>query len=254
MNSKRVQKVQEPEKQVENPVKKLVEKEVEKDVSQSAIPKVIYMCDRTLDSISKYGKNWTDLNPEYSLKLYDNEMCAAFLSNVYGEEYKELFDFIKDGPIKADFWRVCILYQFGGVYIDADNEPLVRMSDFIDPTVDFVTCTAYSPRHHFNPNFIMSKAKDTILKECIDTYFTWFREKKPYTYFDWSIMNVFTKVIQIPNYKKRDGIYEVNGKRIQLIREQEGKEFYDDHNMYHGVRVFNNRYRNYDAGIHKFIK
>jgi hypothetical protein len=248
MNSKRTSNV------VQESVSK-PEKKVEKDVSsQESIPKIIYMCDRTLDSISKYGLNWTKLNPDYKLKLYDNEMCEKFLSDVFGDEYKDLFNYITHGPIKADFWRICILYKYGVVYIDADNEPLVALSEFINPDVDFVTCTAYSPNHSFNPNFIMAKSGDSILKQSINTYLDWYREKKQYSYFSWSIMNVFTQVIKIPDFKKKDGVYEVDGKRIQIIREQEGKEFYDDHNIYKGVRVFNNRYRNYDAGIHQFIE
>lgn len=224
----------------------------EKMEVKEAIPKVLYMCDKTLDNIKKYSSNWTKLNPDYKIKLYDNELCEKFLNDVFGKDFVTVFNFIKDGPIKADFWRVCLLYHYGGIYIDADIEPLVPLKDYIDPAADFVTCTAYSPRHKFNPNFIAAKAGDSYLKDCIQMYLTWYEEKKTYNYFDWSIMNVFTNVIQIPNFKKVDNVYEVDGKNIQLLKECEGKEFYDDHNVYHKVRVFNNRYKNYDAGTHKF--
>lgn len=39
------------------------------------IPKVIYMCHKTLEHIKIYSRNWKKLNPEYEIKLYDDTMC-----------------------------------------------------------------------------------------------------------------------------------------------------------------------------------
>lgn len=58
----------------------------------------------------------------------------------YSDEHVKLFQWIPDGPIKADFWRVCVLHTFGGVYSDADNEPLVPLSDFVRDDVSMTTC------------------------------------------------------------------------------------------------------------------
>ena len=44
-------------------------------------------------------------------KLYDDEMIKLFLLEEYGELYKNIFDYLVHGPIKADFWRICILYK-----------------------------------------------------------------------------------------------------------------------------------------------
>ncbi len=106
-----------------------------------SIPKTIYFCNKTLDKMEKYANNWKILNPDYEIKLYDNVLCKQFLLEEYGQLYVDIFDYLTDGPIKADFWRVCILYKYGGVYSDIDNEPLVPLKDFIEPDVDFVTCS-----------------------------------------------------------------------------------------------------------------
>ena len=119
-------------------------------------PKVIYLCNKTIgakDILS--SNNWKKLNPEYEIKLYDDEMIQLFLLEQYGYFYKNIFDYLKDGPIKSDFWRLCILYKKGGIYSDIDNVPLVKLSDFIENDVDFVTCSTYW-RFNFNPNFIIS--------------------------------------------------------------------------------------------------
>ena len=224
--------------------------------SNSTIPKVIYMCDKTLDNIQKYSLNWKKLNPEYEIKLYDNKLCEDFLLNKFSQLHYDIFKYISDGPIKADFWRLCILYRNGGIYIDSDNEPLIPLKDYIVEDVDFVTCSSYwdSMNFNFNPNFIMSKAGDTILKECIDLYIKWYNEKKQYTYWGWSIMRVFSDVIKLDNYKKNDGIYYIKNKKIQILKEVQGKNHYDDHNIYNNMRVFNNRYNDYDVNTHQFKK
>ena len=72
------------------------------------IPKVIYMCHKHLSEISKYSLNWKILNPEYDIKLYDDNLCQQFLLNEYSQLHLDIFNFLKDGPIKADFWRICI--------------------------------------------------------------------------------------------------------------------------------------------------
>ena len=121
------------------------------------IPKIIYMCDKTLNYIKIYSQNWIKLNPDYEIKLYDNTLCEQFLLDNYSQLHCDIFKYIPDGPIKADFWRVCILYKYGGLYVDADNEPLVPLKDFIEEDVDFVTCKSYWDIMNFNPNFIQTK-------------------------------------------------------------------------------------------------
>ena len=41
--------------------------------------------------------------------------------------------------------------------------------------------------------------------------------------------------------------------KIQIIKEHIGNNHYDSHNTYKGVRIFNNRYKNWDGNLHKFF-
>jgi len=217
----------------------------------SDIPKQIFICDKTLKYITKYSQNWKTLNPEYEIKLYDDEMCKEFLLNEFSQKHKDLFEHLKDGPIKADLWRICILYKYGGLYVDADAEPLVPLKDFIDYTADFVTCTSYGPK--FNPNFIMAKPGDELLKACIDTYIKIYDDKTAYGYWTYSIMCILSRHLDLINYDKTDKIYfDKNGKKYQILKEIKAERFCNDHNVYNGVRVFNNRYSTYDCYTHSF--
>lgn len=217
-------------------------------------PKVIYFCNK---KISKYelitSNNWKKLNPEYEIKLYDDEMIKLFLLKEYGELYKNIFEFLKDGPIKADFWRICILYKKGGIYSDIDNVPLVKLSDFIETDIDFVTCSAYW-RFNFNPNFIIANKDNIILKRCIEWYVIKYINRDKYDYWDWSIMNVFTQILHLENYNKEWGVYQLDNMKIQIIKECPGINHYDAHNIYNNKRVFNNRHPGWNCVSHNFIK
>jgi hypothetical protein len=223
----------------------------EKIEFKANFPKQIFICDKTYDFITRYSSNWKRLNPEYDIILFDNDRCRHFLLTEFNQKHVDIFNYIESGPIKADFWRVCTIYRYGGLYVDADAEPIVPLDHYIDTSVDFVTCSSYGP--NFNPNFIFAKAGDGLLKLCIETYEKMYDDRVPFSYWDWSIMTLFNKVLKLENYNKEPGIYyDASGKKYQIIKEIPGTNFYDDHNMYNGLRVFNNRYSNYNCFTHSF--
>ena len=232
-------------------------------------PKIIHICDKTLEFIEKYSKEiWSRLNPDYEIRLYDNHMCRGFLLETFGQQYADTFDYIKDGPIKADFWRVCILYTHGGVYSDADNLPLIPLKDFIEPNVDFVTCSSFwfKPTNKsfqmfeqkadakFNPNLIICKPGDPLMKNAINWYVHKYTMRHAYSYWKWSIMSCFTDILQPSNYNGLDGVYKLGKRKIQIIRELEGKTRYHDCNVYKGNLCFYNRMSVWNVNTHNFIK
>ena len=224
------------------------------------IPKVIYFCNKTLDKMKEYSDNWKRLNPEYEIRLSDNTMCETFLFHEYSPLHRDIFRFIKDGPIKADFWRICILNKYGGVYSDIDNEPLIPIRMFLETDVDFVTCSAYMEGTKFNPNFIMSNKNNIILEKCIEWYIHKYTKRHKYSYWGWSIMKAFTDILHLDNYRLQDGIFYLNPDKenkenqmkIQIMKECRGKNHYDDHNVYNGKRIFNNRYKEWNYATHCF--
>jgi len=218
------------------------------------IPKVIYMCDKELTFIEKYSKNWKNLNPDYEIKLYDDEMCKNFLRNEFSELHYDIFNFIKDGPIKADFWRVCVLYKYGGIYVDADIEPLVPIDQFIEKDIDFITCSSSRFYALFNPNFIMTGKNNEILNNCINAYIKKYNNKENYSYMNWSIVNIMRccNVLDIRNIDKKYGIYNSGNYKIQILQEKSFKDSYQDHMIYKDIRIFNNRYKTYNEKEHKF--
>jgi mannosyltransferase OCH1-like enzyme len=217
------------------------------------IPKTIYLCNKILcEKTIQYANVWKELNPEYAIQVYDNEMCAKFLHDHYGELYRDIFEYIKDGPIKADFWRVCILYKYGGVYSDIDNQPLVPFSDFVEPDIDLLTCSAYMGGMKFNPNLIMTDKANHILEKCIEWYVKKYTNGDSYAYWEWSIMRAFTETLILEGYNLKYGLYKNDEQTVQILQECPGTFHGDAHNIYRDMRIFNNRYSTWNCATHSF--
>ena len=199
------------------------------------IPKVIYMCYKTLDKIQIYSQNWKRLNPEYEIELYDDKRCREFLLKEYSPLHLKIFDFIKDGPIKSDFWRCCIINKYGGLYVDADIEPLVPLKEYIDGDEYFITCFSANPRE-LNPHFIMCNKDHPILEYCINKYIKFYSNKVPYKYWTWSIVRILKF-----NFHGKSGIYLINNNKYKFLAEM---KTYNDCE-YNKRIVLHNRYKEY---------
>jgi mannosyltransferase OCH1-like enzyme len=206
------------------------------------------MCHKNLDKIEIYSKNWKKLNPEYEIILYDDELCKKFLLDEYSQLHLDIFNFLKDGPIKADFWRICILNKYGGLYVDADINPLIPLNKYIENDDDFVTCISSNFNKNnlylqLNPHFILSDKNNIILQNAIDRYIQYYNNKIAYDYWEWSIC----KLLRIEGItEKKSHVLYINGKKIKFLYEQNFNSC-----EYKGEIVLKNRYDNYID--HNFI-
>jgi hypothetical protein len=90
-------------------------------IFNSIIPLNIFQTWHSLDLPPKMKENVDRLkrdNPEFKHYLYDDAMCREFIVNNFQENVVYAFDKLKPGAYKSDLWRYCILYVYGGIYID----------------------------------------------------------------------------------------------------------------------------------------
>jgi hypothetical protein len=57
-------------------------------------------------------------NPEFKYQFYDDERCRTFIQSHFPEDVLHAYDTFIPGAYKADLWRYCILYIYGGIYLD----------------------------------------------------------------------------------------------------------------------------------------
>ena len=70
----------------------------------------------------KNTKKWFELNPEYSYFLFNDTHVEHFIRIEYGERILRLYQNLLVGALKADVWRLMVMYCYGGIYFDMDSE------------------------------------------------------------------------------------------------------------------------------------
>lgn len=195
-----------------------------KRISLSSFPKIIHLTHKTTDLLQKSYNTWSQLNPEYEIRLYDNEKCLQELHKHFGELHCNIFNYIQDGPIKSDFFRLCILYIYGGVYADNDIVPYIPLRDFVEPDVDFLTCISYNytPKfniYNYNPHFMIAKPFNQNLYNIILKYVEMYVNNVEYTYWSWSICKHMTKIYNFNFTSSGNNIFFLDKQKYQFSTE-----------------------------------
>ena len=112
------------------------------------IPKVVHYTFATnkfpFEILANIEHNKT-LCPEYEFIFYDNDACDAFIKSNFNEKIYLAYKKINPeyGAMRADFFRYCVLFMKGGVYIDVKSSFKYNLSQIIKETD---TCLLDVPR------------------------------------------------------------------------------------------------------------
>ena len=71
-------------------------------------------------------------NPSFDYYLYDDSDCEKFFKDNYNPKVFETYQSIIPGAYKADFWRYCILYKYGGIYLDIKFKIITDLKKLIE--------------------------------------------------------------------------------------------------------------------------
>lgn len=63
------------------------------------------------------------LNPGFKYYLFDDKDCRQFIKHNFDATVLYAYDHLIPGAYKADLWRYCILYKYGGIYLDIKYIP-----------------------------------------------------------------------------------------------------------------------------------
>jgi mannosyltransferase OCH1-like enzyme len=161
----------------------------ENSISKVDLPKQIVFFYNDINIVpNKVFYNWKRLNPNYKLIFFDFKDSAYFLEKKLGTDYKEHFNKITYAPHKSDFFRLCFLYVYGGIYSDIDNEPLKPIETFYNNFENIKFCTALAlDNNAFAQAIICSTRRNTYLDICIKEY-----------------LNKFYSFKTLDNYKDQD--------------------------------------------------
>ena len=108
-------------------------------------------------------------HPNFSYYLYTDDCCRKFLKEHFDSEVLYTYNKLLPGAYKADLWRYCILYIYGGIYLD------IKMQCINNFNLLLLTNKEYFVRDRKDnllnegiwQGLIVSYPKNEILKNCI---------------------------------------------------------------------------------------
>jgi len=124
------------------------------------------------NNLRNLTETWTDKNPNYAYFLYDDNESELFIQKYFDIRIYNTYRRLIPGAFKADLWRYCILYIYGGVYVDIDTICINCIDSFLNEDIEFMTPIDFNNgkdtgTHNLFNAFIASVAKHPILLDCI---------------------------------------------------------------------------------------
>lgn len=134
---------------------------------------------RTLFNI----KNWVKLNPKIEIDrhIVNDKEASEFLLE-FDEKYKTkahyYFHYEEDGRFKSDLFRMCAIFDKGGMYIDIDQTPLGPFDSYFNlEEVDFLTGVLAPSNYICNGILYAKEPQNHIIKSCLMFHLETYRLK-----------------------------------------------------------------------------
>jgi len=150
--------------------------ENEEPPNNIGIPKRIFQTHKSIQYIQSKPKlqlalsSWRRFVPEFGYHFYTNEMCDEFIRTEMVEEFGdiiyEVYNRLPLAVMKADLWRYCVIYKYGGIYADADS--ICKCDPNIFTTRDTMIVCAPENSSHLCQWTFAAPANSPILKSIIE--------------------------------------------------------------------------------------
>ena len=107
------------------------------------------------------------INPEFNYFYFDEKDCEKFIYNNYPDYIYNAYKSLIPIEYKFDLWKYCILYKYGGIYIDTKFECNIKLINLIDNNFFVSDKNHYYNKLLINTDFIVSIPNNPIFKLAI---------------------------------------------------------------------------------------
>lgn len=114
----------------------------------------------------KASESWSSKNPDCDYRFVDDAHCAKMIAD-FDQELLECYERIPPGAFRADIWRYCALYRFGGIYADIDTVCKYPMKKIIKENDQFIVAYDANKTKLFNA-FMCSAPAHPVLEKILN--------------------------------------------------------------------------------------
>lgn len=135
------------------------------------IPKNIFQTHKSMNYINSKSKlveavnSWKKYNSTFKYCFFNDEMCNNFMMKNFSGNIYKAYQKLPISVMKADLWRYCIIYKFGGIYADVDTICKISPNIFIN---DSLLCIVPENSVHLCQWVFSAPPNSPILKSIID--------------------------------------------------------------------------------------
>lgn len=132
------------------------------------IPPILWQTSKTgkfPDALIDCQASWEASNPGLTRYVYDDAQCANFILEHFGGRIYELYMELPLPVMRADFWRIAVIYVHGGFYADIDTQMHVDAFDLLEESNEAVFMIENGNIGNF---FFAAKPGHPILKATIE--------------------------------------------------------------------------------------
>ena len=141
------------------------------NLNKRKIPRIIHQTFKTNNvpvSMYQAAMSWVEYNLDCEYRFYDDEDCLNLIKENFNDEVLQAYYLLEKGAFRADLWRYCVLYIYGGIYADIDTVCQMPMLALIENNDEFIIPTASASPHALFNAFICSKPQHPFLKKAIN--------------------------------------------------------------------------------------
>lgn len=120
---------------------------------------------KTKPNILNAISTWFKYSNEFNYFFYDDIKCDEFIKNNFDDKIYKAYSKLPIAVMKADLWRYCVVYKYGGIYADTDTICKVNPNIFL--TDSLLTIVAENEAHLCQWVF-SAPLNSPILKSIID--------------------------------------------------------------------------------------
>jgi alpha 1,6-mannosyltransferase len=137
------------------------------------IPKIIWQTYKNNfkdlpDYALSAAETWINKNPEWQYNYMSDDDVMDFVRENFGHRWEKIFNSCPVGVMKADIWRIMVLYINGGMYTDLDTTCNVPIDSWLDKISDKKIILNAEHEIHIQQWTFLSEKNHPILSYMLD--------------------------------------------------------------------------------------